>query len=89
VRRIVLIYIAGIVVAGLWLFIEITGYRFILVGITILGITIISLLIFNVWRTSSTDPYQQYVRQHNEKAAQLREQERIETEQAQIDQSDD
>lgn len=61
------IYTMGIPLAALWLFIEITGFTFLLWGLLISGLILFVAVVVHVFKTSTTcySPYSQYVAMHN------------------------
>jgi len=61
------IYFMGIPLAILWLFIEITGFTFLLWGLLISGLVLFGAMITSATREAlnSHSPYEQYVARHN------------------------
>lgn len=63
------IYLTGIPLACIWLFVQLTGFTWIVYAVLGCGIVIWGLIVINVSAESKGTPYKQYVAGHNARAA--------------------
>lgn len=61
-------YLIGVPLAFIWLFVQISGFTWILWGMIVLGSIAIAAAIGTVIHQTQVTPYQQFVKEHNEKA---------------------